>query len=1005
MNNFENEINNLVKSHYTLINNSNKIKSLKDTSNGANYFINYDLNKSNNSQSNQNIFNSVLSSLLNFDKIATTSVIYNKLINKYLLDNNEIELINENNLKINYNKINSLKSIQKSTTSKKSEKYILANNENNNLSNINKNNNSLYSFYSNEKYNINESMFNIYQMEAKMNNNNNLSYEENIHEILINQNIKILFIEKHILDESDLNNLNNSNKSNKSNNSNKSNLYIKIQFNYYVSKNQQQMKLLSYIFNLINQTITHYLFLSNNFIKMLDLYNFKKSNQISSLFNNPGGMDNETISKLNLRYSLTEKADGLRYLIYIIYNSVYLISNKGIMTCVYSIYLNNIIRVLKLKTLRTEYDFKKSMDLLKKYNNTLLDGELINEELFLFDCVSIKGRKTYNQKLLERLSVLNEFINFTDINKVLSLIKLKTKIHYFNIDTLQKDEEKYIELSKNGELKNCVFIENFIDKCNELWQNRHKLFSYELDGLIFTPIDSVYLSKFKNNTSLKLILKWKENTTVDVRIFWNDNKKIWEFFSYDKEGNIVEIFDFDKYFYNPKLDFNTKTKNLANKFENGLIVEFEYNKEQEQFVPFKIRDDKINPNSLLTIKSSIDIGINPIMMNDLMAFLKSVKDAKFGEIYYQEKREEQEARENAIDINMRKFHNYIKRYIINYYTNNNLHKLIKTNAQKTNKSEKEKIFLLDFSAGRGGDMYKYIQSKVDVVLGIDISGEAISQSAEQWDNLKSKYPNKDFYFIEGDSTLLFNKTKNTNYKIQEFYKNIPSKSQKVLDTFISKYSNENSKNLFNLFDITISSFSVHYYYSTTKGSNNFLKNLNYLTKPGGVFVGTIIDGSILDKQLNNNNIFTSIKDEQIIYNVIKENTKTESGIPIINVWRPGWDLPIPEPLLYEDYFSKPINGMNFKTLNFKNFNTIYNSHKLENNSRLKLSDSEKSVSFMHKYFVFQKQPINITNSKLSKKKSKSKFSSKTKSNILSTKLSVSKTKKSKNKSLNKTKKN
>jgi hypothetical protein len=997
MNKFENEINNLVKSHYNLINNSNKIKSLKVNSNGINYFINYDLNKYNKSQSKQNIFNSVLSTLLNFDKIVTSSVIYNNLINKYILDNNEIELINENNMKIKYNKINNLKSIQKSTTSKKSEKYILANN-------LNKtNNNSLYSFYSNEKYNINESLFNIYKMEANMNinnnnNNNNLSYEENIHEITINQNIKILFIEQLFLDESYLNNLTNSDKSNKSN------LYIRIQFNYYVTKNIQQMKLLSYIFNLINQIITHYLFLSNNFIKMLDLYNFKKSNQISSLFNNPGGMDNETISKLNLRYSLTEKADGLRYLIYITSNSIYLVSNKGIITCVYSIYLNNIIRVLKLKSLGTEYDFKKSMDLLKKYNNTLLDGELINEELFLFDCVSIKGRKTYNLKLLERLSVLNEFVNFTDINKILSLIKLKTKIHYFNIDTLQKDEEKYITLSKNGDLKNCVFIENFIEKCNELWKNRTKLFPYELDGLIFTPIDSVYLSKFRNNTSLKLILKWKENTTVDVRIFWNKNKKVWEFFSYDYDGNVVEIFEFDKYNYNPKLDNNTKTKNLANKFEDGLIVEFEYNKEQEQFVPFKIRDDKIKPNSLLTIKSSIDIGINPIMMNDLMAFLKSVKDAKFGEIYYQEKREEQDARENAIDINMRKFHNYIKKYIINYYTNNNLHKQIKTNnIIKTNnvdktKLQKEKIFLLDFSAGRGGDMYKYIQSKVDVVLGIDISGEAISQASEQWNNLKSEYPNKDFYFIEGDSTLLFNKTQNTNYKTQEFYKNIPTKSQKVLDNFISKYSNNNFNNLYNLFDITISSFSVHYYFSTTKGSNNFLKNLNYLTKPGGIFVGTILDGSILDKQLNNNNIFTAVKDEQIIYNVIKENTKTESGMPIINVWRPGWDLPIPEPLLYENNFMKSINAMNFKTINFDNFNTIYNNHKLENNKRLKLSDSEKSVSFMHKFFVFQKQPINITNSKLSKKKSKTKK--------ISSKLTLLKSKKiSKNKKSNKTKKN
>jgi hypothetical protein len=316
------------------------------------------------------------------------------------------------------------------------------------------------------------------------------------------------------------------------------------------------------------------------------------------IFNQVSTLTREYIPKLKYgKYAVTEKADGERYFIYI--------DDKK------DIYKINPSDVIINKIL-----IEKNSHVTP---NTLIDGELIiinNKMVFLgFDLLFFDNHDYRNNNLLERLKCLQ---------KVIELLNKKS----FDIKfTIKK-----------------FYMENIFSNAARIWNNRSKLFPYNLDGLIFTPIRGAYNSNLPN-------LKWKDKHSIDVRILNSTKSNFTGFhamsfprtkvidgktiitneFIDNKSGNI---------YYTGKVNVGHseninkyKQLNLVNSYGDlGIlgrlespdfvrnmvdIIELEFDMEQKKWVYLRKRNDKEKPNAYRTVVGVLDAIVDNITIDEI----------------------------------------------------------------------------------------------------------------------------------------------------------------------------------------------------------------------------------------------------------------------------------------------------------------------------------------------------------------------------------------------------
>lgn len=318
-----------------------------------------------------------------------------------------------------------------------------------------------------------------------------------------------------------------------------------------------------------------------------------------SIFNQVITLERKDLSKLtHCKYSVTEKADGERVFIYI--------DNKK---NVYKINPTNII-LDKIPLAKLQ----KSL----KISNTLIDGELIDDKLFLgFDLLYFAEKDYRNFNLKMRLKYLQEAIS--ELNKLKININFKVKTFYF---------------PKNGT--------NIFTHAQNAWNNRAKLFPYNLDGLIFTPVKGAYQGNLPN-------LKWKDKHSIDVRIMYNAQYNFTEFhphtIPYTRKGtseiaNAYTDHGTGNIYYKRRLNTNNEKNNSKYKQMNlvsvrgdlGIsgklkgaehlknmvdIVEIEYDPQLSQWIYLRTRPDKQKPNAYKSIISVLDAITDNITIGEI----------------------------------------------------------------------------------------------------------------------------------------------------------------------------------------------------------------------------------------------------------------------------------------------------------------------------------------------------------------------------------------------------
>jgi hypothetical protein len=483
-------------------------------------------------------------------------------------------------------------------------------------------------------------------------------------------------------------------------------------------------------------------------------------------------------------------------------------------------------------------------------HGTIIDGEFYNNQFLAFDLLYNEGVNITNKTLVQRHILLDSVVSKLNSENV--IVK-----HFY-----------YSE-----QVENISFVShaNIFIKAKEIWTNRKPY----LDGLIFTPIHEPY--SFKTKT-----FKWKETVTIDTLVKFENNRM--EMYG-NNRGTLVKI--------------NEHT------FEKGLKTDtiYEFKKLNNQWVSEKERPDKTFPNAILTISSAILAIKENISIDDLNNSTGT---------QYSTPGKELKVRNTEADVKYRKFHNAIKKSLIEY--------------KHQNQKEKENTFLLDLGAGKGGDMLKWKSAGYTHVLAIDSSWQHIYGP----NGLIERYKKQDSLNV--DLTIIWGDV---------------SKNIRGGDAGLDKENKKNLKNFFKRFprlkfDKITCNFAIHYFFESKDIWDSFIKNVKLLLAKGGLFVGTYLDSDkIKSGEFYNKDI--------LIYTILEPvPNKPEDywkTLPKIKIKTLQWDNFIPEPMIYSDQLCSLFKKNKFEIVSHENF-------KKYNHLTLDMSQSEKKISFMHNFFIY-----------------------------------------------------
>ena len=316
----------------------------------------------------------------------------------------------------------------------------------------------------------------------------------------------------------------------------------------------------------------------------------------------------------NAKYAVCDKADGERKFIYIDSKKNVFILNPT-SAILDKILIGKLIMVANRDSVSLGSskiaDFKATTSIF----SCLIDGELIsnadNGEFLGFDLLFFNGKDYRNYDLQERLTHLK--IVIAELNKLKTMPKITFKIKTFYMDN--------------------VFV-----NAAKIWNARAKLFFYQLDGLIFTPIRGSYQGNLPN-------YKYKEKHSIDVRIMYNPKFNFTEFhpnaFPYTRKGsseisNTYTDHQTGNIYYTQRINTNDnryKQMNLVNdrgdlgvvgqlagaeNLKNMVdIVEIEYEPNHKKWIYLRTRPDKEKPNAYKSIISVLDAISDNITIDEI----------------------------------------------------------------------------------------------------------------------------------------------------------------------------------------------------------------------------------------------------------------------------------------------------------------------------------------------------------------------------------------------------
>jgi len=743
-------------------------------------------------------------------------------------------------------------------------------------------------------------------------------------------------------------------------------------------------------------------------------------------FMGPPPRADETRVTIQQQYTVTDKADGERKLLFV--------GGTG------RIYLMDI-------NMNIEYTGSTVQD--KELFLTILDGEHIPElNLYAaFDVYYIHGK---NCRALPFVKVAGEEEQPDERYRLYLLEMICSRLLLTDTGYRVESAQCYLKVKCKqfyGEVgwkassgpTHLVAVNNIFEGCRRLLQGGVS-WDYETDGLIFTPA-SEGVGGVKDAADIMwkrtwgTSFKWKppEFNTVDFMVRVVKDAAGRDSVLYDAEGSYkmltlwcgfvpsrdlknmyceyalkdllpekgadsyklkptrfvpsVEPYETDAYFCKmPVTSGGQMFIDAKEPLEENTIVEFRYDLRVEdparRWKPIRVRHDKTeqlrayhnNFGNAYEVANanwySIHHPVTVAMLSGEVA-VPAAKDAD-DDVYYNRKVDDRVWSKTRA---LRDYHNkYVKTILIHAVAS----LLPPTESMTT---------LLDLAVGKAGDLHKWTDTRLRFVLGIDISRDnlqnAVDGACKRYVEWRQKNRGRPFraIFLQGDCgkhiiggdalvehvdkhimKCLLGKTKDTEYKV-------------VGNHFgVAKHG----------FHITSCQFAIHYFFENRRRLNEFLRNVCELTADGGYFIGTCYDGRTVFERLKGAALpimatyphpetgepVDMFKLERRFTQNAMENDATSLGYKI-DVYQETINKVFSEYLVNFDYLVRLMAEYGFDLADDATvkehglahgatgmFGPLFDSMPATGfGYAAHMSDAEKKVSFLNRYFVFRKNRI------------------------------------------------
>lgn len=578
----------------------------------------------------------------------------------------------------------------------------------------------------------------------------------------------------------------------------------------------------------------------------------------------------DAIEKIGKNYAVTEKADGLRYILYIDD------TGRG--------YLVN--KLLDIIDTGMTFETGKS---------SILDGELLRVgrmgiplfQFLVFDIYVYKGRKIMELP----------FMNATECRLTMAKSLIESRI------------TKNIDIGLSITVKEFLTGENIFKQTKTILdKDKKQLFMYHIDGVIFTPMGPISNKKVKEGDDTPFF-KWKPNeeSTFDLRVRYvpgatNVNienmpgeyklAKLYVGGMQDTELSPINVLENrvvrmgyrDREFetcYLPLKDGRVVGEKSHETVDDGVVAEFAYDITRpplHRWIPRMVRHDKFKdgPNNDSTAYSVMRSILNPVTIEMITGLepmtLEEDGDGEGGLSYYQANVGN---RENSEMKPMLDFHNtWVK----------NHHLIMRFKGHATR--------LFDIGVGRAADLNKWMNAGFMMVVGVDESRDNIYSSDSKLAGAWWRYQK---LVKEGRrrGKMLFMVMDAGQLWTPDYIETLQGENQYLAKTvFGSRISDAqvteaSIKPFYKAaqrgFQVVSCQFAIHYFFKNLQTLDIFCENVRSVCASGGYFIGTCFDGFLVHQLLEHvpkgGHVQELDSEGRIMWRITKEYTGDYDSAP------------------------------------------------------------------------------------------------------------------------------